>query len=70
MKKLGRNQLIIVITGGVTLMGSWLAAKFMTVEQATMWLDFAQIFVPILVGLITVPSAAIKMKNGNPKPPA
>jgi hypothetical protein len=61
---LGRNQAIAAIAGGISIIGSWLAAKFMAPDQAQMWLDFAQVQVPAIIGLITLPSAAIKMKNG------
>ncbi len=68
MKLPGRNQLSSWVIGGGVLVAGWAAAKWMDPAQAEMFMDFATIIAPTVIGLTTLPSMAIKLRNGNGKP--
>ena len=61
--KLGSNQLIASISYGLIFLTS-IGLCIWTDVTGRDLLNFYQVFAPIAVGSILIPSAAIKMKNG------
>jgi len=58
--KLGSNQLIACIAYGIVLLGSVPMVLFTAPEQASTWLDWSIVFVPVAVGSILGGSAIVK----------
>lgn len=60
--KFGRNQIIGCAFFGATLVGSYALTMFGDPPRLTgpQWIGFAQVFVPIAVGIVTGLSAVIK----------